>query len=349
MATVAMGVSLVVVLAGLAHGSIDDVAGRIQRVGSDILFQPPGASAFFALNLGGMPEGLERELLGVPGVAMVAPVLTGHVSRFRGENKFINVFGIAPESYSRVGVGLEILEGRPLEEELDLVVDTVLAAANELEVGQGVRLLNREFRVAGICRAGSGARIYTRLDTLQKATGREGQVSLFFVKAQLNVPVPRVTADLEKRFEGYRVTALEAFADVMRENAVGLKEFVRVLSGLASMVSFLVVLLSMYTSVLERTQEIGVLRALGATKLMVFRIVVVESLLVAAIGVAAGFFLSILIRGAVLSFFPTLAVALLPRWFLASAAVGILGSVLGGAYPAWRAARLDPARALSFD
>jgi putative ABC transport system permease protein len=142
---------------------------------------------------------------------------------------------------------------------------------------------------------------------------------------------------------------MENFSEAMQEQAFGLEEFIRVLSILAVLISFLVILLAMYTTVIERTREIGILKALGAGKPYIIRLVMAESFIICAIGVVVGYIISVLGRMMMLSFFPTLTVDLMPRWFLIAALLGIGGGLLGALYPAFRAAQLDPVEALNFE
>jgi putative ABC transport system permease protein len=346
---VALGVATVMVLVGLAHGSLDETAKRIQNVGADILFQAPDASAFLALSAGVLPARLEPLLHDTPGVAEVAPVLVNNITRLKGNNKFVMIFGVDPESYKRIGHGMEIVEGHGLEKPGDLLVDTVLAQADQIKVGDKLHIMNREFEVVGIPKAGAGVRIYMRLEDMQTATAQPGDVSFFFVKVKDGTKVSDVAAELEKRFEGYKVTALESLSDAMKENALGLKEFIRALSFFSALISCLVILLAMYTTIIERTREIGILKALGAGRSYILKVVMTESFLICVMGVGSGYLLSVLGRSALLTFFPTLTVDLIPRWFLYSAILGIGGGLFGALYPAYRAAKLDPVEALNFE
>jgi putative ABC transport system permease protein len=346
---VALGVATVLVLVGLAQGSLDETAQRIQNVGADILFQAPDASAFLAISAGVLPERLGPLLKETPGVAEVTPVLVNNVTRLKDSNKFVMMFGIEPESYNRIGQGLDIVEGRGLEKPGDLLVDTVLAAADQIKVGDKLHIMNRDFEIVGIPRAGAGVRIYMRLEDMQAATAQPGDVSFFFVKANDDVEVSQVASELEKRFEGYKVTPLEFLSEAMKENALGLKEFIRALSFFAALISCLVILLAMYTTIIERTREIGILKALGAGRGYILKVVMAESFLICVMGVGSGYLLSVLGRSALLTFFPTLTVDLIPRWFLYSAILGVGGGLLGALYPAYRAAKLDPVEALNFE
>jgi putative ABC transport system permease protein len=209
--------------------------------------------------------------------------------------------------------------------------------------------MNREFTVSGICTAGAGVRLFARIDVLGEANDQAGKASFFFLDVASAHEVGEVAARLEQKFEGYKVTAMENFSEAMEEQAFGLQEFIQVLSILAVLISFLVILLAMYTTVIERTREIGILKALGAGKSYIIRLVMAESFIICAIGVVVGYVISVFGRMIMLSFFPTLTVDLMPRWFLIAALLGIGGGLLGALYPAFRAAQLDPVEALNFE
>jgi putative ABC transport system permease protein len=346
---VGIEVALVLVLVGLALGTVNEFAERLMNVGADIIFQGSDASPIFVLNSGVMSERLGGKLGEVPGVEVVAPVLTSRVTRIKDKSKIVMVFGVEPESYRRIGRGVEIVEGRLPAAPQDVVIDTVLAAADGFRVGDPITMLARDYTVSGICKAGAGARIYMNLASLQQATAQPDKVSFFFIKTASGQRVGEVAVALERAFQGYKVTALEGFAEELQENALGLKEFIRVVSALAALISFLVILLAMYTTIIERTREIGILKALGAGKAYIIKLVMTESLIICSIGVLLGFSLSLAGRAYLGYAFPTLTVALIPRWFVFAALLGIGGGLVGSVYPAYRAASLDPVEALSFE
>ena len=347
--SVALGVSMVLVLVGLTEGSLNEYADRITNMGADILFMAPDSSPFLVLNTGVMSERLGEKLGEVPGVEAVAPVLHWRVTSIKGVKKLVSIFGVDLPSYNRIGRGVEIVEGTGFQGPGDIIVDTVLSTADGLKLGDTLPMMNQDFRISGICKAGAGARIYMRLDALQEATGQPGKTALFLIKVAQGRRVGDVAAALESQFEGYKVTALEGFVEELKDNALGLKQFTRVLSVLAVIISFLVILLAMYTTIIERTREIGVLKALGAGKLYIIRLVMTESFLICLLGVLVGFGLSLLGRALILTLFPTLTVALIPSQFAIAALLGIFGGLAGALYPAYRAARLDPVEALNFE
>jgi putative ABC transport system permease protein len=346
---VAMEVAMVMLLVGMANGTLGDIADRLQNVGADVLFQPPDASLILGATSAVMPVRFAELMLEVPGVKDVAPVLNWHVSHIKGESRAVNLWAIDYPAFQRISGGLDIVEGQGLLEADTLVMDTVLANATGVKVGEVLPLLNREFKVAGICRAGAGGRLYARLEDIQAAIGTPEKASFFLVKGESSLEVDKLTQALQGRFKGYKITPMAQVSQVMQQNAVGLQQFKEALTGIAVVISFLVVLLAMYTAIIERTREIGILRAIGAGQATVVRLVVAESALICAAGVVVGMLLAIAGSWYLPTLFPTLAVTLSREWALIAAMLGLVGGLLGSIYPALKAARMDPIQALNFE
>jgi putative ABC transport system permease protein len=119
--------------------------------------------------------------------------------------------------------------------------------------------------------------------------------------------------------------------------------------GLAVAIGLLVIFLTMYTTVIERTRDIGVLKSLGANRSFIIRALLSESTVLCIIGIAAGVGLAYVVRAAFLAGFPTLSINITTAWILRAAAIALAGAVLGASYPAWLASRKDPVEALSYD
>lgn len=346
---VAMEVAMVMLLVGMANGTLGDIADRLQSVGADVLFQPPDASLILGATSAVMPVKFVDLMKEVPGVTDVAPVLNWHVSQIRGVSRAVNLWAIDYPSFQRISGGLDIVEGTGLEEPNTLVMDTVLANATGVRVGEVLPMLNREFKLAGICRAGAGGRLYARLDDIQVAIGTPEKASFFLVKGTSALEADKLTERLQERFKGYKITPMAQVSKMMQQNAVGLQQFKEALTGIAVIISFLVVLLAMYTTIIERTREIGILRAIGAGQATVVRLVIAESALICAAGVVVGILLAIGGSWYLPKVFPTLAVTLSREWALIASALGLAGGLLGSIYPAMKAARMDPIQALNFE
>jgi putative ABC transport system permease protein len=132
-------------------------------------------------------------------------------------------------------------------------------------------------------------------------------------------------------------------------NIPALGPFINAMIALAVAIGLLVIFLSMYTAVIERTRDIGVLKSLGAGRRFIVRAVLSESATVCLLGIAAGIALSYGARSVFLWRYPTLSILITPWWILRAAGIALVGAVLGASYPAWMATRKDAVEALAYD
>jgi putative ABC transport system permease protein len=349
-AAVAMEVAMVMVLVGMAQGTIGEIASRLENVGADVLFQPPDASFILGATSAVMPvryiEIMKRD---VPEVLEVTPVLNWLVARIKDDARAVNLWAIDYPSFKAISGGFSLVEGRALLEPFDLVMDTVLASATGTRLGDRLPMMNREFRVAGICRAGAGGRLYARLEDVQEAVGTPGKASFFLVKGRSSRNAEALARALQERFQGHKITPVAQVSQAMQDNTVGLRQFKEAITAMAVVISFLVVLLAMYTTIIERTREIGILRAIGASQRKVVRLVIEESAIICVSGVVTGIGLALACRSLLPWYFPTLSISLTKEWTLIAASLGLVGGLIGSVYPAIKAARLDPVQALNYE
>ena len=149
----------------------------------------------------------------------------------------------------------------------------------------------------------------------------------------------------------HKIYSIEEFTSLFSvSNVPGLKAFIGVVISLSVIVGFLVVFLSMYTAVLERTREIGILKSLGASPDYVLGLLVRETLLLALIGAVVGIGLGFGTRILVNSFAgPSLSQMIVVDWWPISTGIAIGGAVLGTLYPGWKAVHQDALEALSYE
>jgi putative ABC transport system permease protein len=130
---------------------------------------------------------------------------------------------------------------------------------------------------------------------------------------------------------------------------VALRYFLNTVIFIAMVVGFFAIFLAMYTAISERTREIGILKALGASKSFVVAIFLKESLLLCAIGVLAGVLLAFAGSWLLLRLLPNLNVELGVDWMFRAGVIAVASASLGGFYPALKAARQDPIDALAYE
>jgi putative ABC transport system permease protein len=345
---VAIGVevALVLLIVGLTHGMLSEVGKRIEGVGADIMVQPPSSSVFLAFSGAPMPQSIGRLIAALHDVKAVAPVLL----QLSSGGGLDIVYGIDPASFNAVSDGFNFLEGHGLEQPYDVLVDDWYARARYLHAGATLHMLGHDFHVAGVVEHGKGARVFVLLSTLQQLTGSADKASLFFVRCNQPADTAAVMNEIAQLLPRYEIRPLRNFLSMMTTTSVpGLNTFVHAMIALAIAIGFLVIFLSMYATVFERTRDIGVLKSLGASKSFIVRALLGETTLICLAGIVAGILMSLAIRLIMRGLFPTLTVLITPGWVARAAALAVLAGLAGTAYPAWRASRKDPVEALAYE
>jgi len=132
-------------------------------------------------------------------------------------------------------------------------------------------------------------------------------------------------------------------------NVPMIRQFTDVVIGVGLVIGFLVVFLSMYTAVLERTREIGILKALGAGPGYILDLLLRETILLSVLGTIAGILMTYGTRQLLRVFAPGFTAEIVYAWWPAAALLAVIGSVIGALYPGLKAARQDAIEALSYD
>jgi putative ABC transport system permease protein len=343
---VAVEVTLVIVIVGLTSGMVQETAKRIEGVGADVMLQPPSASVFLAFSGAPMPIKIGDRLRQLKYVQAVAPVLL----QFNSAGGIDVLYGIDPESFRAVSGGFVFLQGHDMTGPDDVLVDDFAARSKNIAVDSTYRLLDHDFHVAGIVEHGKGARIFVPMQTLQDLSGARDKASIFFLKCTRDEHTAAVMDEMRAILPGYEIRPLKDFLSLMTSTSLpGLDAFVDSMIALAVVIGFLVIFLSMYTTVIERTRDIGVLKSMGASNAYIVRALLMESAVICSVGIVVGIAMSYLTRAFFLSALPTLSILITPDWIVRSALIAIVGGVLGASYPAWLASRKDVIEALAYD
>ncbi len=336
-------VTLMLTLVGVSQGMLHDVATRSRGTGADIIIKPTGSS-ILTFSSGAMPEGLVARVQSQPHVAIATGTLVHQVG-----SGFDAIAGIDLKKFNEMSGGFTYIAGGPFEKPDDIMVDQIYAQQHHTKVGS-VLDYGIKWHVTGIVEPGKMSRMFADLKSVQDKYSSSGQVTVIWVKVDHPSNIQSVEDELKALLPGYPIDSLEEYISlVSADNVPMLREFTAVVVGIGVVIGFLVVFLSMYTAVLERTREIGILKALGASPGYVLGILLRETVLLAIVGIGAGILLSYGTRALLVALAPGFATEIVYEWWPRAAAIAIVAAVIGAIYPGLKAARQDAIEALSYD
>ncbi len=342
---VAMEVAMMLLIVGVAEGLLEESQGRTRSVGADILIRPSGSDAASSLGNADIPEALATVL---PERYSEIEMAVGTTLSPQGDLQTIT--GVDWDSFVRMCGGIHYFSGGPPRGDYDVIVDEIYARYKKVDVGDTLDLLNHDFRVVAVVETGKMSRIFIPIKTMQELMGWDGKFSQVFIRLRNREDTPRMVEEISGLLPANPVYDIEEFlslaaADVREVSS----QFTNAIVAIALVIGFLVVLLSMYTSILERTREIGILKSLGATNSFILTVLLREVAVVCVVGIALGVALGYGVREGVKIGFPLLSILISGDWILWSAMLAVAGALFGALYPATRAARQDPIRALTYD
>ena len=345
---IAVGVLLIVFTVGLSNGTMRERATRETNVGAEIFFRAGGSlglSGSEALNL---PVTLKSEIERTEGVQTAVAIGQNSVAAKDTNTGSRLIDGVNFGEYASIA-GLKIIEGRPIDTaDGEAIIDTGFQKQKKLKLGDKVSMWDREFTIVGTYEPAAGARVKVPLSVMQAQLGGEGKASAFLVKVKPGAKPDEVAERLQNNFPNNQILLTSQLEELYMQGIPALNVFLNVIIGVAAVISALVILLTMYTTVTERTRQIGIMKSLGMSNFQIAWTIAQEALLLSFCGIVAGVLLTIVLRF-LLTRVTTLEVEI--GWVVVSltTVVGLIGGVLGALYPALKAARLDAVEALSYE
>jgi putative ABC transport system permease protein len=348
MVAVALEVTMILLIVGLCLGMMQDSRTRTAGIGADILVRPPGSSFIGAFSGAPMPVKIEGVLAKLPHVKSVAPVIT----QVATSGSLEIIAGIDLPSYESMSTGFHYLKGGPFQGPYDVLVDDLFAQSKHAKVGDTIEILNNKFRICGVVERGKGGRKFVPLNTLQDLIGAKDKATIFYLKLDDPANVDAVIDEIKAvpGMEHYVATSMAAYLAMMTtSNYPGLSTFIDVVVGISVVIGFIVIFQAMYTAVMERTREIGILKAMGASKFYIVNAVLRETVLLAVGGIMLGIAFSLAARAGLARKFPLTQVVVDGGWIVRAILIATTGAVAGALYPAFKAAQKDPIDALAYE
>jgi putative ABC transport system permease protein len=346
-AGIAVGVLLIVFTVGLAHGILRERGRREAGVGAEIMLRASGTMGLSGSQPFALPVSHAEEVARIPGVRAAVPL--GQVTGKTGSGFGSRIIdGINFEQYQNLS-GLKIIEGRALGASGDeVIVDTEWIRDRKKRIGETEPIYDRPFRIVGIYEPPGGARLKIPLATMQEEVGSSDSCTSILVASVNPAEQDAVAERIHQAFPDDQIIFMRDLPELYASSVPALNVFINVIVAVAAAISMLVILLAMYTTVTERTRQIGILKSLGMSNTMIAWVIEQEALLVSLLGVLAGLALTYVARFALMRA-SNLSVEIEPRWVLLSLLIGIVGGSIGALYPALRAARQDAVDALSYE
>jgi putative ABC transport system permease protein len=345
-AGIALGVLLVVFTVGLTHGLLRERGKREANIGAQIMVRPAGMLSLSGGQTFTIPVAQTAELARVAGVRMAVPIGQNLDKSDSGLGSRL-IEGIPYEQYAALN-GLTIKEGRGLQKDDEVIVDSVWQQERNIAVGSTIEIYEQPFRLVGVYEPPGGGRMKITLNAMQKQVGFENRCNTILIACEDPGQQEQVATRIKEQFPDNQIILTRDLPELYLSSVPALSVFLKVVVGVATTISMLVILLAMYTTVTERTRQIGILKSLGMSKGSIAWVIEQEAILVSVLGVFIGVLLTLLVRFFVMRS-TTLVVDVEIKWIVISLVVGLIGGSVGALYPAMRAARQDAVDALSYE
>jgi len=358
---VAVAIGGVVALVSISDGMIESIDSHMEETGAALtVFSGDVADLLFSRVTG-------EDIKIMESIDGVEEVCRGNAMMLQkpdlGEGRkppgLLICFGRVPGERLMTRMKSQVVEGRLPERPNEVLAGSIAAARSGLEVGDRIPLFRRrvdgieEFEIVGIYASGTGweeTGIIVDARILQQQLGTGDSYHIVFVYTAPQ-HVERIKAEIEELFPalvavppGKLTSRFETQLDMM-------EDFTGLVIAIALAIGILGVLNTMMMSVSERTREIGMLRALGWSRALIARTIVIEGLLISVFGGAFGIVLGVAGTEALTSFWQGggLVASYHAVTFVQGMAVAVFVGVTAALYPAVRAANLRPVEALRYE
>jgi len=344
---IALSITVIIALGALAQGGIEMYTRLWRASQTDLVAVEAGVSdgGYSAID-----ERVGARIAARPDVEAVSGMVLTAIST--EEMPLLMVFGYHPREFALRH--FRIIDGEPLTASRQMIVGKQAAEATGLDVGDIYRMMDRSYRVVGIFETGLAYEeisVVVSLRDAQLLTGRPRQVMMYALKLSDPAEAESVRDELNENFPGVVFSLTSEFSESLNDFET-MKDLVQQIPSLAVFIGGLGMLNTMLMSVLERTREIGVLRALGWRPRHVLSLVLREALVLGTIGGLVGVLTGLALTRVVKlipGLFGSIDPVYSPGLFIWAIVVAVGAGLAGGLYPAWRAARMQPVEALRYE
>ncbi|MEM5853097.1 MAG: ABC transporter permease [Candidatus Aenigmatarchaeota archaeon] len=393
---IVIGIAAVISILSVGEGMRESIYSQLSSLGGDLITISPGATrargefadvrTFLQARFGGALAKLNDKdiqiIKSIPEVKYVSGMISGRAElSYLGEKTYVLVQGVNPTVWKDI-VNLELEEGRNLMPgDVDVVVIGNYVAnrmfKNPIPLNSRISVGGRSFRVVGILKASTGVggmigidnSIYiplTSAKTLLNITSNEYnsilvKVSDVEVVDEVEAKIDRLlmlSRKVTEETKDYTITSVKSIQERVLSVMGTLNFFLAGIAAISLIVGAVGIANTMFMSVMERTRQIGTLKALGATDGEVMLLFLIESGLIGLVGGLIGIFFGLIASGIIseigirmvgMTGVSRTVVHISPQLALFTISFSVLIGVLSGLLPARRAAKLQPVEALRYE
>ncbi len=370
---VVIGIAAIVALISVGEGLNQSVSQQFQSLGTETLFVLPGGG-FIESAFAKLEDDDDETIEEVRGVDFAVPLyISGQQIEFKDTRYSVTIIGVKPEKIDKLSIiGMaSVAEGRNLtaSDTSGVVIGSNFASniiKEDLSLRQSIEIGGKKFKVVGILDEATNnfARMFNSAiimnsDELKSISDTEISPMRIVVNilpsAEMEEAKERISEHLEDEHgkKDFQIMDLQQISAIAGD-VVGMISLVLVgIAAISLLVGGIGIMNTMLMSVMERTKEVGIMKAIGATTPKIISIFVVEAGLIGLIGgilglilgIATASLISILAESAGLP----LTAVVTPELIVGALAFSMAIGMIAGVYPAFRAASVDPVEALHYE